>query len=250
MGEISKIILYLIAGVAIIPLLLILFVSIRASIKKIKQEGWKSIDEWNEIQALTNIAVIISFLFLPLTFFLSIQSQEISVKQSDENLTIQYKGLEIDLTKYEYLKWENQFISDGDKKIKYVAYKGENDDDLKCFKINIYPTFKNVKSGFVSDPNSKYQIRFSYDCTNDNIKVNYGTDKIEIIVENIENEIYAFSPSNEVQRSWLNQDRYEFYGYYTEIEYYPSLNRHNKCTVSGINNVKKQSTALSESMWN
>ncbi len=230
-------------------LVVILLLALFVVIKKIHKDGFKSLNVWDEIQAITNIGVIISIFFVVISFFQTRQNQEINIKHSDENIRLLYKGLEIDLTRYEYIKWENFIIPEENNSIVFVAHKGLNDDDLKCFDIKIIPTFKNLKSGIVSGRDDFNSIVFTYSSTDPNVLVNYTEDAITIKIKDFNTSLYNFKTNNNTQNEWLRKELNSLYGYFVEIKYYPSLNKQNRCVVEGTNNVIKQKTLLKEKDW-
>lgn len=233
----------------LIILFLIFVIAISATIKKVNKDGFKSIDQWNEIQALTNIGVVISLFFLIFSFYLTKESQEISIKQSDENITLMYKRLEIDLTKYEYLKWENHFLKDKENSIIFTAHKGANDDDLKCFDVLLYPIFINKSNGIATDYNDYNAIVLTYNCIDEDVIVNYEEDKIIIRITDFNRKVYEYSPKNNIQVLWLSKDLFSLYGYYSIIDYYPSLYKQNKCRIEGINIMQREKSTLIELNW-
>ena len=145
-----------------------------------------------------------------------------SIEQSGENISLQYRDLTLSLAKFEYNKWESNYSAKSDV-VTITAYKGANDEDLKCFEISLTPIFLNNTSGIISDYNDRRKFKVKYSCSDGNVSTEFTEDKIQITIRNFSRLIYSINPQNSAQHEWLNPKVFSLYGYFIDMKYFPSL---------------------------
>jgi len=222
--------------ILIILLGLIFLLAVVSMFRKLRKDGIKSVDEWNEIQALTNLGVIISFFFVIFSFF----NQKSESKENEEKYKSEIfredamfsKGHEINLVNYEYYRWEHLYDSKLDI-LNIWSYKTTNNLNYNCFDLTIKPIFKNKLTNISTSSDLVDPIMISYSCNQNNVNLKYDESKIEISISRLYNSVYNFLPKTTQQVEWLDKSKHKIIGYNVELMYYPSLARNNICNLEG-----------------